>query len=215
MHYDVIRPIAAAFSFVLVILTGFWSRHFFDDLPRTLFLITGVIAVGWISRGKHPMSKGKEQGESMVVFAILIGATILVGFVVPFFSGREITSLRLPPFLRYFGVVLFLAGLWIRHTAIRALKRQFSIYIAIQENHQLITTGIYSRIRHPIYLGAALNLIGFALVFPTLLGFLFVCVYFMLLSHRMAQEEKLMLKHFGSVYEEYITKSHRLIPHIY
>jgi protein-S-isoprenylcysteine O-methyltransferase Ste14 len=31
----------------------------------------------------------------------------------------------------------------------------------------------------------------------------------------MAQEEKLMLKHFGSVYEEYITKSHRLIPHIY
>ncbi len=110
---------------------------------------------------------------------------------------------------------MFLCGLIIRHISIRTLKRQFSIYVAIQENHQLITTGIYSQIRHPIYLGAVLSLIGFVLVFPTLLGFIFVVIYSMLLTHRMAQEERLMLKHFGSVYEEYSSKSYRLIPHIY
>ncbi|HEY4490484.1 MAG TPA: isoprenylcysteine carboxylmethyltransferase family protein, partial [Acidobacteriota bacterium] len=124
-------------------------------------------------------------------------------------------DLRPPVPLRYAGVALCLAGYGIRLIAIRALRRQFSYFVAIQQHHQLITTGIYSLIRHPIYLGAMLLVVGMILLFPTLYGFLFVLIYSMLLAHRMNQEEKLLFKHFGTVYQEYRSKSYRLIPHVY
>ena len=213
MH--VVRSLFSSALFAVLVLCGFWSMEFFDDPARIIFLISGLVATYGISRGQSGMRKGKEQGESDSLFVLLIALTMCTGFLIPFFAGRKITALNLPPFLRYLGIFLFLLGLFIRSIAIRTLKRQFSIYVAIQENHQLITTGIYSQIRHPIYLGALFSLVGFGLVFPTLLGFLFVFIYSMLLGHRMAQEEKLMLKHFGSVYEEYTSKSYRLIPHIY
>ena len=212
---SVLRPLLSCLAFALVILAGFGFAGFFDDLPRTLFFFSALAVIFRISGGHVAMKKGKEQGEPGFLFVLLILLTLATGFFIPFFSSRKITELNLPPFFRYLGLFLFHAGMFIRITAVRTLKRQFSIFVAIQENHQLITNGIYSHVRHPIYLGAFLSLTGFALVFPTLLGFLFVIIYSMLLGHRMTQEEKLMLKHFGSVYEEYISKSYRLIPHIY
>ena len=212
---SLLRRILSCLAFALVILGGFGLDDFFQDLPRTLFFFSALVVIFRMSGGQMVLQRGKEQGEQPSLFVILIAWTLATGFFVPLFSSRKITELNLSPFFGYLGIFFFHAGMLIRITAVRTLKRQFSIYIAIQENHQLITSGIYSKIRHPIYLGAFLSLTGFALVFPTLLGFLFVIIYSMLLGHRMTQEEKLMLKHFGSVYEEYISKSYRLIPHIY
>jgi protein-S-isoprenylcysteine O-methyltransferase Ste14 len=198
------------------VLGGFGSvKLFFQELPRTIFFFSALIALLLFSGGRGGINKGKEQGESRTLFLLLLALTACAAFFIPFFAGRNLTPLNLSVFFRYLGIAMFLCGLIIRWISIHRLKRQFSIYVAIQENHQLITTGIYSKIRHPIYLGGVFSLIGFVLVFPTLLGFLFVVIYSMLLTHRMAQEERLMLKHFGSVYEEYISKSYRLIPHIY
>jgi protein-S-isoprenylcysteine O-methyltransferase Ste14 len=211
----VLRPILSCLAFASVILAGFGSMEFFDDMPRTLFFFSALVIIFRLSDGQSAIKRGKEQGESGSLFALLILFTVAIGFFIPFFTSRKFTELNLPIFFRYFGLVIFHIGMFIRIHSVRTLKRQFSIYVAIQENHQLITNGIYSRIRHPIYLGALVSLAGFALIFPTLLGFLFVIVYSMLLGHRMTQEERLMLKHFGSVYEEYISKSYRLIPHIY
>jgi protein-S-isoprenylcysteine O-methyltransferase Ste14 len=211
----VLRPILSCFAFATVILAGFGSTEFFNDLPRTLFFFSTLVIIIRLSDGQTSLKRGKEQGESESLFILLIVLTLATGFFIPFFASRKITELNLSIFFRYLGLILFHTGMFIRIQAVRTLKRQFSIYVAIQENHQLITNGIYSQIRHPIYLGAFLSLTGFALIFPTLLGFLFVIVYSMLLGHRMTQEERLMLKHFGSVYEEYISKSYRLIPHIY
>jgi protein-S-isoprenylcysteine O-methyltransferase Ste14 len=198
------------------VLGGFGSvKLFFQELPRTIFFCTGLVALFLFSVGRGGINKGKEQGESRTLFLILLALTAAAGFFIPFFAGRNITPLKLSVFFHYLGIAIFVCGLIIRRISIQRLKRQFSIYVAIQENHQLITTGIYSKVRHPIYLGAVFSLIGFVLVFPTLLGFLFIVIYSMLLTHRMEQEERLMLKHFGSVYEEYVSKSYRLIPHIY
>jgi protein-S-isoprenylcysteine O-methyltransferase Ste14 len=214
--HDYLRSVLAIILFTTCVLAGFGSvKLFFQELPRTIFFCISVVALAFFSAGRGGINKGKEQGESRTLFLLLMTLTLLAAFCIPFFAGRNLTSLKLPDFFRYLGIGLFVCGLIIRRIAIRTLKRQFSIFVAIQENHQLITTGIYSQIRHPIYLGALLSLIGFVLVFPTLLGFIFVVIYSMLLTHRMAQEERLMMKHFGSVYEEYISKSYRLIPHIY
>lgn len=210
-----LRPLLFSVAFPALLLIAFGPHEFFERLPRTLFLLSAPVAIYLISQGRSGMQRGKERGEADSSFVLLIVLTVATGFFIPFFSGRKITQVNLSDFFNYTGLLLFHLGMLVRFVAVRTLKRQFSLYVTIQENHQLITTGIYSQIRHPIYLGGLLTLAGFVLLFPTLLGFLFIFFYFMLLGHRMVQEEKLMLKHFGSVYEEYISKSYRLIPHIY
>jgi protein-S-isoprenylcysteine O-methyltransferase Ste14 len=213
--FFLMRSFLAAMFFSGLMVLGWGSTDFFSDIPRSIVFFSAILASFFSMSGATGTSRGKEQGESAMLFWVLVLLTVLAAFFLPLFSAHWITHVELPDAVRYFGSILLLGSLVFRIFCVRALKRQFSIYVAIQENHQLITTGIYSRIRHPIYLGAIVSLIGIELVFPTLSGFLFVVIYSMLLTHRMAQEERLMLKHFGSVYEEYISKSYRLIPNIY
>jgi protein-S-isoprenylcysteine O-methyltransferase Ste14 len=137
------------------------------------------------------------------------------GFLLPYFESQNLGEIFLSEPMRYLGVIIFLSGYWIRTIAARKLSKQFSYLVTIQEHHQLITSGIYSLIRHPVYLGTILAVIGMFFVFSTWFGLAFVFVYSAILIHRMSLEEKLLFKYFGSVYEEYVLKSFRLIPHIY
>ena len=49
------------------------------------------------------------------------------------------------------GTLLALVGLWIFYLSHRDLGRQWSLSLEIRESHQLITKGIYQKIRHPMY----------------------------------------------------------------
>jgi protein-S-isoprenylcysteine O-methyltransferase Ste14 len=84
--------------------------------------------------------------------------------------------------------------------------------IQLSAGHQLVQTGIYSRIRHPIYLGMLYVLGGFALlllegvmllIFPVLV----IWVYFRALA-----EEKVLHEHFGKEYERYMQRTGRFFP---
>lgn len=81
----------------------------------------------------------------------------------------------------------------------------------IKKNHQLITTGIYSFVRHPIYLGLALSWIGAEMVAGSWLwlSFLALFVAFYVQGKR---EEKIHLAHFGKEYQDYMRKTKMLIP---
>lgn len=212
-----IRSLAGSVAFILLMLAGWGSWEFFRYLPHLVLSIGFLIIPFFFPGGERSGIKpGQERGESSFEFYLIIFlSTIGIAFLIPYLFAHRYGELGAPAPLRYAGVVLCLTGYAIRLISIRALKRQFSYFVAIQQHHQLITNGIYSLIRHPIYLGAIVLVAGMVLIFPSLYGFLFVLIYFMLLAHRMNQEEKLLLKHFGTVYQEYRSKSYRLIPHIY
>ena len=142
-------------------------------------------------------------------------APLVSDFFCLFLPGHKLGVIPFSEAVRYLGVLIFLSGYWIRAVATRTLKKQFSYLVTIQEHHQLITSGIYSLIRHPVYLGTILAVVGMFLIFSTWFGLAFVFVYTAILIHRMSLEEKLLFKYFGSVYQEYSLKSFRLIPHIY
>ena len=212
-----IRAIGTSILFVLFMTAGWGSLDFFQDLPRLLLSFGLLVVPFFFPDGEGSgIRRGREQGESGIgFFVVILLSTIGVTFLIPFLAGHQLGVILFSDSLRYFGVLLCISGYVIRLIAVRTLKHQFSYYVAVQENHQLITTGIYSRIRHPIYLGAILIVAGMSLVFPTWYGFLFVMIYSMVLTSRMKREERLLLKHFGTVYQEYSLKSFRLVPHIY
>ena len=212
-----IRTISGSILFVAFMVAGWGSLDFFRHIPHVIIAASALIAPFVVPQPKSSALKyGKERGESSLQFFFLaLLSTVGLGFLLPYFAGHDLGRIPLAESMKYIGVAIFLSGYWIRTIAARTLRKQFSYLVTIQEHHQLITSGIYSLIRHPVYLGTILAVIGMFLVFSTWFGLAFVFIYSAILIHRMSLEEKLLFKYFGSVYQEYTQKSFRLIPHIY
>ena len=117
--------------------------------------------------------------------------------------------------LRWLGVALFVAGGALRIWPVFALGRQFSGLVAIQPGHKLVTTGVYSVVRNPSYLGLLVNALGWALAFRSTIGILLAMLYVPPLIARIRSEEKLLRSHFGQEYDAYRARTSRLIPGLY
>lgn len=133
----------------------------------------------------------------------------------PFTDRRGIAVLGGLEALRYLGLVLFPLGLIGMHWAEASLGRQFSVYVRIQEDHKLVTEGLYRNLRHPRYLGIILFTVGFSLVYRSWLALLLVAVLTLVLLRRIQGEEALLHRAFGTDWEAYCRKSWRLVPFVY
>jgi len=112
-------------------------------------------------------------------------------------------------------VIFLIAGLVVAITARHTLAGNWSGAVAFKEDHELITTGLYQYVRHPIYTGMLLMILGTALSVATLgaaIGFLIILVGVLL---KLRQEEALLTKHFAQDYLSYKNRTRTLIPFIW
>jgi protein-S-isoprenylcysteine O-methyltransferase Ste14 len=84
----------------------------------------------------------------------------------------------------------------------------------MKENHELVTSGPYALVRHPIYAGVMLALFGSALI-----GSMFSIGMFIVLSTvfalRLDAEERIMLELFPNAYPAYQKRTKRLVPFVW
>ena len=86
----------------------------------------------------------------------------------------------------------------------------------LKNKEKLITTGVYSVIRNPLYTSNGLLAIGFAVSFKSLYGLLFSIAYFLLWLPLIYLEEKDLQQKYGKEYEEYKIKTPwRMVPKIF
>ena len=85
----------------------------------------------------------------------------------------------------------------------------------VKNNQELVTTGIYRYIRHPIYLGVMLAYGGGQIVAGSYLSIVFLILFTYSSIVQAQKEEKLLLHHFGQKYEDYMQKTKILIPFLY
>lgn len=94
------------------------------------------------------------------------------------------------------------------------LGRNWSPRPAVKENHELVTTGPYAYVRHPIYTGLILMAFGTALTGSIWgLGVFIVAVLFYV--SRIGREEKIMLELFPDAYPMYQARTKKLIPWVW
>ena len=114
------------------------------------------------------------------------------------------------------GILFIILGGVVTVTGRAQLSRFGSGIIHIEEDHKLITTEIYGFIRHPIYAGGLLGIIGIYMSFHSLLTLTGVTViYFLVMRHRINYEEEVLIEEFGDQYRDYMKKTKRMIPYIY
>jgi protein-S-isoprenylcysteine O-methyltransferase Ste14 len=114
------------------------------------------------------------------------------------------------------GVVLFSLGLWLFYRSHTDLSTNWSVSLDIRENHELITSGVYRHLRHPMYSAILLQAVGQLLLAPNwIVGSVYLCAFVLMFSLRVGPEEQMLLQQFGGRYETYMRNSHRLIPFIW
>jgi protein-S-isoprenylcysteine O-methyltransferase Ste14 len=180
-----------------------------------VILLQAVVAIKFPHTGQN-QGEGKKTVERQRIAVLLLQLFSLVIIIVaPYTDRRSIATLSELEFLRYPGLVLFALGFIAVNWAEATLGKQFSIQVTIQEDHQLVTQGLYRFVRHPRYLGIISFNLGIALIYRSWLALIFVVALALVLLWRIQDEETLMQQEFGADWEAYSKKSWRLIPYIY
>ncbi|MGH7176419.1 MAG: protein-S-isoprenylcysteine O-methyltransferase [Tepidisphaeraceae bacterium] len=189
-------------------------------IAKAVMLAASVVMVairaphGNRSRGVKVLKSGKGTLEIWLLTLAWIAFFIpLIWVASPAFWFADY-PLRAGPLIA--GITCFVAGLWMFHRSHSDLGTNWSITLELREQHQLITHGVYRRIRHPMYTSLLLYSVGQALVIPNwVAGPSYLIAIAILFAFRVRAEERMMLDQFGDAYAEYMTRTHRLVPGVW
>jgi protein-S-isoprenylcysteine O-methyltransferase Ste14 len=184
---DTLTAVSALRTAILIAWVVFWAYW--------------LIAAAGATRGSQRM-RARPPGLIIAVLAVVLLRIFRTG-------GLAVRS----PVLEGVGTLLFVTGLATAVWARLHLGRNWGMPMTTKSDPELVTSGPYRLIRHPIYSGILLGLLGTALA--TDLYWLIVAgvmgVYFL---YSAKVEERLMTAAFPSAYPSYRARTKMLIPFV-
>ncbi|MEP6846027.1 MAG: isoprenylcysteine carboxylmethyltransferase family protein [Panacibacter sp.] len=185
-----------------LLITGSWFIFFF------VWLISAAGA-------KKDIRKNRHQQHSRVRLLFFI---IIVLFLNPGSLQRlglaEVHILPSDLYVQVTGVIICAAGIAFAAWAKIHLGKNWGMPMSQKENPDLITTGPYHFVRHPIYAGICMGLLGSAITegFSWFLWFVFISASFI---YSAKKEEATMKLNFPEAYIEYMKHTKMIIPFIF
>lgn len=189
-------------------------------IAKTVILASSVVMVairaphGKRSRALKTMRSGKGAREVVLLILAWIGFLVpLLWVASPAFSFADY-PLRLTPFVA--GVACLAGGLWLFYRAHADLGPFWSVTLEVRERHQLVSRGVYRRVRHPMYSALFLYSVGQALALPNwVAGPSYLISFGILFAFRIRAEEQMMVDAFGDEYVTYMARTKRLFPGVW
>ncbi len=178
-------------------------------LPWALWTIYWTATAGGVkSTLKREASLSRRlQSIPMIVGGVLIGLPDIDGKL--FAWPAQIDAVQIA------GFVLQLVGLGFSVWARRHLGMNWSVSVTIKEDHELIRSGPYALVRHPIYTGCLVALLGGVLIDESWRAALGLALVFASLAYKVRLEETWLTGHFGPSYSQYRRQVAALIPGLY
>jgi len=197
--------------------------------PEKVFRIASLVLLGGlvVMRGYFSL-RVRQAGERLLpdreaveregkgAFLLrVVSFFVLIGILVSYASDLPwvvVLSFPLPVFLRWTGFAIGVAAVLLWTWTQAALRTAWSPQLQLREEHHLVTTGPYSRVRHPLYTATMCFGVGFALVTANWFFALMTALSIWFLPNRVAKEERMMIDRFGEEYREYVRRTGRFLP---
>ncbi|HLY43427.1 MAG TPA: isoprenylcysteine carboxylmethyltransferase family protein [Terracidiphilus sp.] len=126
---------------------------------------------------------------------------------------RQLWPVGLWPF--WLGAGITVAGLLFAVWARVHLGRNWSRSVTIKEDHELITSGPYALVRHPIYTGILAGFVGTAIALSEVRGVIVIALIFLVFWAKLRMEEEWMRSEFGETYADYAGRTAALVPYLF
>jgi protein-S-isoprenylcysteine O-methyltransferase Ste14 len=177
-----------------------------------------VIGIGWvifwiawlIAAFTAKASRGQGRGR-LGGARIALAIVVVILFRANIHGGSERVD---GPVLEGIGLALWIAGVALAVWARLYIGRNWGMPMSRREEPNLVTTGPYRFIRHPIYTGIILAMIGTALAI-SLFGLIVVAVIAAFFAYSASREERFLAEEFPATFPDYKARTKLLIPFVF
>jgi protein-S-isoprenylcysteine O-methyltransferase len=187
------RPIVVVFELWIVLLVV-W--------------VVGAFTGKRVARRERTRTRVTQLVIVCSAYELMFNANLALGFLGWRFLKPDVA-------LAWLGVALTAGGIAFAFWARFTLGRNWSGTVTVKEDHELIVRGPYRIVRHPIYTGFTLGMLGTALVVGELRGLIALGLVVLAWRLKWPIEERFMLEEFGDRYAEYRKRVSALIPGIW
>ena len=188
---------------------------FIEHSVSTFWLAFTILWVAAAFTSKRTVQVQSGGSRLLQAGLVLIGVTLIFNLIPRFMSGwlaERLTPESTPVVLG--GAVLTAAGMLFSVWARLTLGRNWSGTVTIKQDHELIQRGPYRIVRHPIYTGMLLAMLGTAFIYGIARCFVGVPIVGLAFWLKVQIEERFMVQQFGAQYVHYRQQVRALIPFV-
>ena len=177
-----------------------------------IMLVFFTMDFWYMNRYDRERESGKGWSWDYTLFTIAMALiVILQPWLTPWLGWT--TTLRWGLVLQIVGSILVLLSFGLHIWARRHLRRFYTERVEVQQDHQVVNTGPYAMVRHPVFTSFFLMAIGLFLLNPALITLAIMFYTFWDFSRAAQQEEELLSKTLPD-YTAYMAKTSRFLPRL-
>lgn len=158
----------------------------------------------------------EAEGPVVMIALRLAGLTMWLSVIIWLINPRWMAWAQLdtPSVLRWFGVVLGVVCLPLTYWLFSSIGTNITQTVATRADHQLVTSGPYRYVRHPLYTVGMAMFFAFALLASNWFIALSTAVVLVMLLIRLPKEEQKLVDRFGEQYRQYMQRTGKLLPRL-
>ena len=189
----------------------------FNSIFKIIYFIELMVA----TTIRKIYTSGKKESNLIIqkkstielIFLVLNGVGMIVPIIYVFSSVLDFANYSLPNWLGWAGIVIFALAIWLLWRSHHDLGRHWTVTVALRDDHELITSGVYRYIRHPMYSAHLIWAIAQIMILHNwIAGYSFLIVQIPFYLIRIKNEEAMMIEQFGDAYKTYMEETDRFIP---
>lgn len=192
---------------------NYWQAWLFIGILFLPMFVAGVILMVRNPELLRKRLNAKEEQNEQKAVVLISGLLFLALFVVAGLNRRFMWYM-MPDGVVYVAAAVFLIG-YVLYAEVLRENVWLSRTIEVQDDQQVIDTGLYGIVRHPMYSATLLMFLSMPLVLGSLWSFVIMLLYVPVIIKRIRNEEEVLEK--GLVgYDEYMHRvRYRLIPFVW
>lgn len=191
----------------------YWNGWLFMGLLFIPMFIAGIVLMIKNPELLKKRLNAKEKETEQKQVLIFSGIMFLAGFITAGLNYR-FKWVEMPNFVIIISSIIFIIS-YIIYAEVLRENTYLSRTIEVQENQEVVDTGLYGIVRHPMYSATILLFLSMPLVLGSLISFIIFLIYPIIISKRIKNEEEVLEKELNG-YKEYKNKvKYKMIPYIW